>query len=420
MSRRLHAPTFIRDRDDTGSMILALLASVIVLALLTVIASTAALGQVASRHDRNFTTAFQVADAGVQRVLFELNAANTSAGVIPANYPTSKVTGSFSGGTYAAYAQKLTGSRQWTIYSTGVQNGVSRSSAVTVLEDQLFFASAFADTSIAFNGGNVADTYDSSTSPGTAHGPGVYGLVGSNGNVNFLGNSSSVDGVDLYNYVAPNDVLATRCTGNATLGLRPDLVACGASSNTTLNPIGLPYQQHLTQTRLLVPSTGDLTASATAACGAGPYSNVSIGGSALAPGTYCYNDVTFNTNSVLAASATTANPVKLYVTGNVTANGNKTVNCALCDTTPTATPVAGALQIYMAGTATTFTAGSQTKMGMAVYAPGSTCGGNAGDDIYGSLICKAITNVGNWGFHYDKALANVGAGHFTILDYQES
>jgi hypothetical protein len=334
-------------------------------------------------------------------------------------------------------------SREWTIYSTATLRGVTRAVAAIVQEDKLFFASAFADTSVGFNGGNSANTYNSGADGTTPFTPqaGVYGLVGSNGPVTFLGNSTLVDGIQLWKWKS-TDTIAARCSGQASIGLVPSMNGCADAAYTTYNSLGVSYQQRLTQTRVLTPSVADLAVKA-AACGnqnafvdvtvnsATTWSPASVsvqnqsvapsgtaGQNGYIPGYYCYNNVTIKANVTLSGASLTS-PVILYVAGDVKIQGNGTlVNCVNCDLGPQ-TPNAAALQIYMLNTKT-FDAGSQEKFGLGLYAPTSTCSGGAGDDIYGSMICGSIANVGNWGFHYDKALENLGNSQFSLSDYRDN
>jgi hypothetical protein len=57
-----------------------------------------------------------------------------------------------------------------------------------------------------------------------------------------------------------------------------------------------------------------------------------------------------------------------------------------------------------------------------IYAPESECGGNPSNaqaEIFGSLICRDITNQGGWGFHYDQQLLTLGDGNYQMHAWWE-
>jgi hypothetical protein len=410
------------------------------LSMVTLIGVAAAAGQKGVRLDRDFTLAIQAADAGVEQARFRVAAARQPGSRVPA---TGSVNVALPGGqaSYSWYAQRIGTSREWQVFSDGTYRGKTRRVVAVFKEDRLFFASAFADMSVTFNGGNVADSYHSG--PGTARrlpGPGRTGLVGSNGNIRFLGNSSTVDGVQLWDHRAGNNTPA-RCEGQGTVGLAPSLQAC--STAATSQPLGdVPYQQRLAERRELTPAPSELQARL-AACGNGPYPSLNITGtaggdtmpapmtaangqnnrSAPAAGTnagyYCYSNVDIRADVTLHSSATRQNPVVLVVNGNVTLHGNgRKVNCSPCASARDSAPDSGALQIYIVGNGQLSTSPSN-RFGAAVYGPQATCGGGSQNEIYGSLICSTIANVGGWAFHYDEALESLGNTQFVQTKYQE-
>src|SRR5206468_4829199 len=81
-------------------------------------------------------------------------------------------------------------------------------------------------------------------------------------------------------------------------------------------------------------------------------------------------------------------------------------------------PVSPNLQIYSLGSLVDMS--NHTNIGGALYAPLATCNGGAQAAIYGSIVCRSISAVGGWQFHYDDALAGLGAGDFRLRHYRES
>ncbi|MEX2289872.1 MAG: hypothetical protein WD794_06045 [Mycobacteriales bacterium] len=303
-------PRRIAHGSDDGSVVLALLASLMVGSLVLVITATAIGGQRVVRFDRDFSAVIAAADAGVQDALHRLNSgrdpispmpalASTQPNVVTcqAPLPTSQkcITGTAGVARYQWYAVKVLG-REWDVHSRGERNGRVRTVVARLLENREFFASAFADTEIFFTGGNVADSYSSG-----APGPAIYtpragrlGVLGSNGPLK-VPNSTIMDGAQLWNFAptpagytgplpAPSDDLNTRCPNTPTIGLTmppqypassyspaidPDvadppgsLSAC--SSEATLRPSsGQAYQERIANRRVMSPSPDELQARTT-------------------------------------------------------------------------------------------------------------------------------------------------------------
>lgn len=152
---------------------------------------------------------------------------------------------------------------------------------------------------------------------------------------------------------------------------------------------------------------------------------------------YCFDDMTFGRNTSLGSSADVDTPVVIYASGTVHVKGpgggtERLVNCVHCEGSPrygTSTttkppPVAAALQVYLVevdGDTPSFQMDSHSKFGGTAYGPHATCGnnGSAQAEVYGSLICDTINNVGGWKFHYDDALTLIGSGDFEIATWRE-
>ena len=446
--------------DESGSIVVALLVVIISASLVAVTLANIVGNQSAVRHDRNFTTVLHAADAGVEQAAFRLGAVRNVGARMPASGTPCAFsagacfTGTLADSTFEWYAQRLGTTREWQVYSTAVRHSVRRRVVATIQEDRLFFAAAFANQGVRFNGNNRADSYSSGFGGNPAYRPraGRLGLVGSNGTLTFLGNSTVVDGAQLFGYTGaapPSPYFAGRCSGNANIGLTvatlstpgydpPALSICDPAARS--RPINdTPYLGIVAEPRAMSPEPAVLAARA-AACPSTDSYTVPPAGGTIAPATinsattrgpvgaagapgsqpgyHCFNNVRIRGD--LNVSGTAANPVVMYVTGNFTIEGNGTrVNCSGCNSTADSSPVAGALQIYMVG-AGTFTGSSAAKFSGAFYGPQATCGGGAQAEIYGSIICNAIDNVGGWSFHYDEALDYLGNSIFATSRWQET
>lgn len=312
-----------RTADDSGSVVLALLASLMVGSLVLVITATAIGGQRVVRFDRDFSAVIAAADAGVEDALHRLNAGRDPISPMPAaasvqpNVATCKeplpttqkcIQGTVGSANYQWYAVKVMG-REWDVHSRGERNGRIRSVVARVVENREFFASAFADTEIDFQGGNIADSYSSGAPGPAAYTPraGRLGVVGSNGNL-ILPNGSVIDGIQLWNFAptpsgytgplpAPSDNMAARCPNSPVIGLTvtpqylpsvynpaidpnpadppANLSAC--SPEAAMRPSsGGAYQERIADRRVMSPSLGELTArrDACIAAAGGVFANI--------------------------------------------------------------------------------------------------------------------------------------------------
>lgn len=326
-------PQRMRDNSaDGGSVVLALLASLMVGSLVLVITATAIGGQKVIRFDRDFSAVIAAADAGVQDALHRFNTGrnpstpmpaltSTQPNVVTCQPPLSTaqrcIQGTAGGATYQWYAVKVLG-REWDVHSRGERNGRVRTVVARLVENREFFASAFADTEIFFTGGNVADSYSSGAPGPAAYTPraGRFGVLGSNGPLK-VPNSTVMDGAQLWNFAptpagytgplpAPSDNLSTRCPNFPTIGLTVPaqypassyspsmslgvvdppgpLVAC--SPDAALRPSsGYAYQERIANRRVMSPSLGELESRRNACINAagGVFTNIPSFKSSLTP-----------------------------------------------------------------------------------------------------------------------------------------
>jgi hypothetical protein len=126
----------------------------------------------------------------------------------------------------------------------------------------------------------------------------------------------------------------------------------------------------------------------------------------LPAGTWCASSLNFD------ADTTITGPTVVFVSGAITAAHHMNINY-----TNGLAPVPANLQIYSLGPVVDVS--NHTNIGAAIYAPLAACAGGAQVNIYGSLVCRSISNVGGWQFHYDDALALLGAGDFRLRHYRE-
>lgn len=165
---------------------------------------------------------------------------------------------------------------------------------------------------------------------------------------------------------------------------------------------------------------------------------------------YCAENLNWLANIDLDPSVTVENPLVVFVKDSVrTAKGVNTAcedgdSETKCIERPSDVPPSAAdpnlnilpqsqrLQVYVAGipsaTARGGVAGGQISLGSGstfagiLYGPTSSCSttnSNARVDVYGSMTCGEIDNAGNWQFHYDGALDDLGTGRLSIARWSE-
>ncbi len=432
---------------EGGSIAMAMLAAIAVAGLIVVIAGATLAGQQATRFDQSFSEDIHGADAGVQDALYRLNAGyfdpdtpvDTFVGpTYPADDPATaeqeRVVRTIDDTTYAWYAER-TGEREWRIESTATLDGVERTVVAEIEERARFAPGAFSDSTLALSG--TSSRVDSYTSDACAAGTDPVvpdstchwypdtdgfgtgnGVIGSNEVVEVSGNTKAKH-IMLYDWDDNPGVGATqtdpggdRCNGESagspciapgvvrTVGYELDYASDTAFITDKLDNCG-PLQKKTLK-------AGDLD---------------------VEQDFYCYEGVAFRGDFPLPAWASATNPVVIYVRDYVSVLGpNARVNCAGCDKNKPhlSEPVAGALQIYVAGGLATGGGNvgikSQSGFGGVIYAPESRCGsdsGGAGVHVYGSMTCRLMDNVGNWEFHFDEALSQYGTGVYNVAYWTE-
>jgi hypothetical protein len=80
---------------------------------------------------------------------------------------------------------------------------------------------------------------------------------------------------------------------------------------------------------------------------------------------------------------------------------------------------------FTPATGAAFSTRQQSFIAAGIYAPRGACGATSSSaaqvNIYGSLLCDSLSNVGGWAFHYDEAIMKVaGTGEYSVTAWDES
>jgi Tfp pilus assembly protein PilX len=357
------------------------------------------------------------------------NPGNLVAGNTTVNYNATATL--LSMGTVNSYGNTLT-VQMWQITADGTIDGMrnAKEEVTAVMEQQVTpatvyaaFATASGCGAMAFSGGGVTDSYDSSLltvdAAGVATPPASFstfgGNAGSNGNLAENGAPTTIYGT----FSSPDtgvgncsggNVPAWTDNGNAQVagGLvkLPQIVTFPSPLITAPQP-GAPNES---------VNTGDITATPvtcgmTFAPNATGYGDINLNGH----GVLCLTPGVYNINSISDTGANTGVVIVPYTTGpltgqygqvvlNVTGNGQTTPISLTGNGLQNPTLNPADLQINYAGTGTVKIAGN-SESAMVIYAPNANVTLTGGSDFYGAVLGNTVTDAGGTAIHYDRNLS---------------
>lgn len=375
-------------RGRRGSLMIAMMLTIVISGLLVVLTTNALRAQNSARNDKTFHDALFIAETGLEDAVAELNT-----GVHDDLTGGSTVTGSgtTTSGRYQWEAMRVSADT-WAVRTEGTtpgERGETRTLEAQVRRPAIFFLAAFGDADLLFRGENTVDSYPS----------GAFGAIGANNTVTMRGNAAA-DAVNLYGPSAEFDCSGTSC----------DSPQVGWDEPVFLDT-DMVYDRHQQcEDAGITPTT--LKAS-----------NLSGSIPPHPDGFYCATDVIFDVDTTI--TGTEDDPVIIYATGDVLVpNSHTSVNCDVgCEGNPNTTgmsPEPMALQIYTTGSRVEFA--NQSEMAAAIYAPNATCQGapsNAKVEFYGALFCATVTNQGGWEFYFDEQLLQLGAEDYAVTDWRD-
>jgi hypothetical protein len=402
-------------------MVLALLVSMLALSIGGMLFTSIALSERNARQGRDFTTTLETADAGIQHALAQLNGGSGT----PAPPATPLEVGDATVTYTATPAVSSSGGAAWEIQSTATSllSGEQRRVVAVIEEESRFPFALFTDESITFRGETDIDSYTSGVictplpSCAWAAPYSGGGVVANNDTIDFKGNSTEADGVALYNWAADPD--PNRC-----------IHAGGGTDSPCNNKAYVNDRLDLT----LPSETAFLTTMETACDGRWDDYVASEGVSlpvilqpAQNPPYHCFEDVTFDIDTILAPLTTDSldvRPVIIVVKqgGTVNVGRHVEVNCLDPCTPGVSVPAAPHLQIYSLTSGNMLDLQPHSDLAAAVYAPLAGCDAgdsNAQADVYGALVCDRSGSNGGWNLHYDQALAGLGNGRYLVRQWRE-
>ena len=465
----------MRVTAERGSIPLALLASIVVAGLMTAVVATIVQSERTARFDRSYTGVIQGADTGVQQAHHQLNT-----GQLLLDIDERRSFSATHGDQEVEYEVTRLSEREYEVVSEGTTtDGTRRVVVANLREESQFFPGAFGDAFVGLQGtSTLVDSYRSdstncSTNTDLRECWGIKtdedpdndfgtkrGALGTNEDFNFTGNVI-VNRAILYdwaNNAAPDhsddNWGGERCEGNpceeGTVFFEDERLTFADDDD-----MAFIYQKlEMCDTDDPDQYKGDWK----------------LGDESLAPfddsaeanpvtpqhpkwsNFYCADTLEFNGNVTIDVpdNKSTETPVVIVVRDQVTVKQHLRINCPDCPSQPMNTknrwrgsnhqllPKSPRLQIYVATSPETQSADVTIEPHSAfagvIYAPRAGCGssvgpgqggggdggqGGAGAHIYGSLICGTVSNPGNWHFHYDEVLGDMGAGTYTVASWSE-
>lgn len=414
-----------RLQEEHGSLPLALLATIVVTGLVSIVLASVASGQKQARFDADFEDALQVAEDGLDRaVVLVTSKARLSdfcvlnGTVYDGTAPECADPAPSTNG-YKVDADFDETTRSWSIESSGADSSRTRVLQTRVEQDSLFQLAAFGKFFADFNGGNGADSYSSGTwsggtftedtsvplmcqggptgSPVTdvtaASQSDQYvcaprklnsGVVATNGRLKLKGQTTAdTDAIEIHfareNVTDPLEGATGYCDGvPATCSEYPS-----GKLSYHRDPIELP------DVSLDQCSSNE-----------GAFPNATYGNT-LPAGQVCFTDVTLDSDTVILGTPT--DPTYILMSGTLRVPNGEAVNFDLTGAYPRPRP-SGSLQIYSSDTGdSSLDFGNHAAISAVIYAPNAGFSGGAQGNVYGSLVAGSINNNGGWNFHYDAA-----------------
>jgi hypothetical protein len=406
---------------EDGNIVMVLLGIMVLLMVCVAAMAQFLMVERVSRHDRDFDHALAAAETGLDQMVTAIKAAPFAATVTPVSGTDAT--------THMTYSASAVGSNgHWLITANGhptaggtVSRTITQQVDVTGLLNQPLFGTSF----VTVGGGSASavDTYDSAvssavcTTTGAAasmtaadtrmctHASPALGSVGTNGPLTFPGAAlPNVAGVEVYDAGiagAPNPLNAGRCVGEP---------ATCAVAHSHPGALSFPL-------------------SSLCAHGIGAGATSYTGSVALAANAvYSFRDITLNATAVANLANLSGSTLVLCFSGRLDVVPDLPLNAVLSQALPPryAPRAPSTLLLIGVGSGTPtvrLNAGrSQPSMLSAVvYAPTATCTATDHVDLYGVMVCGAVTAPSGIDVHYDTQIAGLAFDQpVTVQNWREN
>ena len=378
-----------------------------------------------AQHFSQSSSAFWIAEAGIQRTIWELNS-NSCTGFTSStgtactscsNCGTGNKTLAASLTSYGDYDLTLN-SGNTLVTATGSypdRSSVKKSTRAlqaTLSSGSLFTSAVYAQGNISFGKNLLVDSYNSAS--------GAYGgsNINTNGDVGSNGTASGTITIDKDSTIKGD--VSTGVSGTVTSG--SNVTITGSTTHT--NNVSLPS--------VTVPS------SLTGLSSSGSYSVADNSTGLISSGSYKYSDISLGKNAILTITGN----VTMYLTSAAALSAQKDVQISVAS--------GGSLTIYTDGVIdlskdatinnttqdpskfiiySSYSSASGTGVDFSksgdffgvIYCPDSNVNFKKSGNIYGSIVGKTVSMDKDQNIHYDETLNNISGGSgYSTSAWQET
>jgi len=371
-------------------------ASLLFITVLTIIGTSMLVRSVSesSQSERfaNQSIALHIADAGVDQAAQNLRT--------PTDLTDDITTKALPTGTFTLDTPVSLGANTWKVVSHGYSakeptRKRNIEAVYSLVPQSVFQFALFADQRITADGSTNTDSYDSRLGAygaclsGCGGGSPVYN-TGRNGDIGTNGTTAGSVALSGGSIFVDGQVAVGPGVSNPTsvvTGYNPALITGGTSPPSDTQDV-VSQSSTFPMPNVTVPD--GLTCTDRTVQG-----NETV---TLATGTYCYRNLTIEGNGTLTASGSAT----VYLTGQLTAQGNSSVGVATDPTKMVFLMTSTSEATIEQGTIT----GSNLFYG-AIYGPQATINITGNAKVYGAIIADRVNLTGSAEIHYDEAVATL-------------
>ncbi len=363
-----------------------------------------------ARAYKESTQAFWLAEAGLQRALWEINGGGSWDNWTDCDDEDNCK--ELAKGVYDNYEVRIEGvgesNPEITSTGYGASDSYYREINANLIRSGLFSFAAFGDSSVTLGGNGSTDSYNSSDGDYGGDNVGDNGDVGTNGDeegaVTVNGENAQVNG-DASTGAQGTIEGEENISGSKTHDNNVELSAVSIPSDlTSLSDSGDKHLSNDDDSQAI--SAGDYQ-----------FSSIQISGGTLTlNGTVRIYLTDSHSLTISGGGSLVVNgQLELYTAGDCNVGGNGIVNDS---------GLPSNLVIYSAhessGESNGFTLSGNSAFYGAVYAPNANLAVTGDGDIYGALVGKTVSVSGNGDIHYDEALQDLGVSGYTIASWKET
>ena len=335
-----------------------------------------------SERSRNQSGALQLAEAGVDRAVFNLRTDNAT--LVSETLPT----GSFS---LLSIAAEGADGRRVQVRGTDASEQRSVEVIIRQIPASVFEFALFGAQNLNVSGSAITDSYNSEN--------GVYDSNNHDHNGDVGTNATTAGGVTVNGSIFIDGQVAVgpdvSDPTSVVTGYDPAFITGGTSPASDTQDV-LSTSSTFPMTSVdLPPGIDPATQCPDTTIQGGTELELTPTGGPLSNGTYCYRNLTVQGNAKLTASGN----VTVYLTGTLTARGDSVIGNPL-------NPMAMAMLMVSNAQATleegTFTGSTQFYGGL--YGPDATITVQGNAEVFGSVVGKVVNVTGSAAIHYDEAM----------------